>query len=607
MTISETLAAADRAFGTGRSDEGERLCHSILDLEPNNVTALFLLGRNDVKAGRFESAVDRLRMVSDSTPLSGSGPLWLSRALLRMGCLTEALTAAQDSVRRAPGDWNGWVQLGHCLLDAGRPDEAVEAFQKGRQLNPPDRAPALYFGLGRALHGLGRLNEASQALKHALACGAPALPTKAALWQVAVDAGWIEEVVGYAQSLWQVDPSASSMARLAASYLLDNRPEEAERALRQAIEMGLPASELSSLLGSILIVQGRIEEAEAELEAAIEQRSSQGAVYASYAYLRRMTPSDAPALSQMRVVRQDGKLLPDQASLLEYALGKASEDLGEYSQAMEHFDLANRLALQAMFGGRRFDRATYEAQVNAAIDHFGPEFLSQVPASDSDLPIFVVGMLRSGTTLVDQILSSHPEIGSAGEQRFWLQRLSDSFDVSKLRALEEMYVRRLSQVAPGCRRVVDKMPDNYLQLPLIGAAFPKGKIIHIMRDPFDTCVSVYTTVNRLRIDWCHDKGDIAFVYRQYRRLMDLWQSQLPMGSVLEVRYEDLISDPERVSRQMLDHCGLSWDDACLAPERNSRPVLTPSATQVRRPIYSTSVGRWKRYEPWLADFGDLAG
>jgi len=153
---------------------------------------------------------------------------------------------------------------------------------------------------------------------------------------------------------------------------------------------------------------------------------------------------------------------------------------------------------------------------------------------------------------------------------------------------------------------VDKMPDNYLITPFLGAAFPSAKIIHVARNPADTCLSIYSTINRLALDWSHDKDDIAFVYRQYLRMMEALRAFLPSGAMLEVRYEELVSDPERVTREMVAFCGLPWDDACLDPQLNPRAVSTPSSWQVRQPVYRTSVDRWRRFEPWIGPFTELA-
>ena len=174
-----------------------------------------------------------------------------------------------------------------------------------------------------------------------------------------------------------------------------------------------------------------------------------------------------------------------------------------------------------------------------------------------------------------------------------------------MKRLATQYVSHLLELAPESRRVVDKMPINYALLGLIHLALPKAKIIHVSRHPVDTCLSIYTTPNRSRIEWAHQKDDIVFAYREYERLMSHWQDKLPKNVIHHVRYKDLILDREKKTRSMVEFCGLEWEDAFLFPEQNERAVFTPSVWQVRQPVYRTSLERWRNYEPWLGEFSQL--
>jgi hypothetical protein len=315
----------------------------------------------------------------------------------------------------------------------------------------------------------------------------------------------------------------------------------------------------------------------------------------------------------MEEVLTEGNLAPKELSSLEYGLGKGYEDLGEFQLAMAHYDAANRLARYLKFGDLQFDVQQASGSTNLKIQRYTKEFFARarVGASPSDVPIFIVGMMRSGTTLVEQILSSHPDVAAAGEQEFWAKRGLECIDVSgapnlaRLRALADEYLALLARIAPGATRVTDKMPANYLFLGLIQAALPNARIIHTQRSPADTAVSIYATPNRARIDYAHDKASIVAAYREYVRLMEHWRQMLPPDRLIEIRYEDLVEDRESVSRQLAVFCGLSWEDSMLSPEANQRSVVTPSAWQVRQPIYRTSMDRWKRFEPWLGPFREL--
>ena len=221
-------------------------------------------------------------------------------------------------------------------------------------------------------------------------------------------------------------------------------------------------------------------------------------------------------------------------------------------------------------------------------------------------------MMRSGTTLVEQILSSHSQIGASGENRFWpLNRPAlfgssgRTLKPSDLPGFGRRYVEALRKVVPSDKHVTDKMPANYEMLGAIHVALPNARIIHMKRNPVDTCISIYATPNRVPIDYAYDRENIVFAYEQYLRLMEHWRTVLPANRFLEVNYEDIVQDRETQARKMLDLIGLDWDEALMHHEQNQRNVITPSLWQVRQPIYTSSVERWRRYEPWLGAFKKL--
>ncbi len=300
---------------------------------------------------------------------------------------------------------------------------------------------------------------------------------------------------------------------------------------------------------------------------------------------------------------------------LHYALGKALDDIGDYAAAIRHFDQANSICAKRLRLARRtINRKQHAANVDRLISHFTREFFQRHAevGSVTELPILIVGMIRSGTTLTEQILSSHPSIGAAGELRFWGDRGTLIGDASAglleppaVRRLAEDYVALLQGLAPGVVRVIDKMPTNFLLLGLIHLVLPRARIIHCRRDPVDTCLSIYATPYQNLPDFAHDKANIVFYYQQYLRLMAHWRAVLPAESMLEVDYEELIADREATSRRVVAFCGLPWDDACLRHESNARSIRTPSQWQARQPIYRRSVARWRHYEPWLGAFRDL--
>jgi hypothetical protein len=291
------------------------------------------------------------------------------------------------------------------------------------------------------------------------------------------------------------------------------------------------------------------------------------------------------------------------------ALGKALDDLGRYDEAMQAFDAAADVRARAWPGHVE----AFERRANRIIQRFSPEFIKSKRSAGSPdpTPVLIFGMPRSGTTLVEQIVSSHPMVHGAGELQFWNRRgalmeaagmnVDDTF---RLQAAAD-YVDHLRELAVGAARVVDKDPFNFHWAGLIHVAFPRAALIHCRRSPIDTALSIHQTYFSER---SFPTGGEALVryYRVYERLMDYWRRVLPSDRFLEIDYEDLTAEPIPTSKRMIAHIGLEWDDRCLRPELNKRRVKTASRWQARQPIYRTAVERWRKYEAYLGPLADLA-
>jgi len=301
---------------------------------------------------------------------------------------------------------------------------------------------------------------------------------------------------------------------------------------------------------------------------------------------------------------------------LNYALGKAHDDRKQYELAMKHYDEANRINFEIVRAGRPYDLKTHRESIDQIIELFTADFIARHRhvGNESELPIFIIGMIRSGTTLTEQMISSHPQVGAAGEQVFWtsdsakaVNLSSGSLNEALLQQLESTYLQIIRRYAPDMPRITDKMPLNFLWAGLIHIAFPNAPIIHVRRAPIDTCLSIYFTGLTKAPDFAYKKENIVAGYREYQRLMRHWHDVLPSNRFLEFEYEDLVDDQERVLRKIIEFCRLEWSDACLHHEQNERSVSTPSVWQARQPVYKTSVERWRKYEPWLGAFAELLG
>ncbi|MHB8636787.1 MAG: tetratricopeptide repeat-containing sulfotransferase family protein [Fimbriimonadaceae bacterium] len=607
------LAAAGSAHAAGKLELAERLAAEALNLSPGDVRAHLLLGVLAGKSGRDGEAIDHLQSVVSAQPDSFEALFWLSTLHRRGGKLKEAVAFARRAALVRPGDAYGQNNLGLCYLDGLDLSAAVNAFRGAASVRP-DMAQ-IHHNLGTALYMQGRDLEAAKAFDRALALNPRADDSMLSLGQVMLSQTNPTAAAECARRALALKPNNPAALLLLASALVeDSRPSEAEAHLTRAIALNPQDAKAQALLGMRFQSMGRFEEANIQLRKSMEAAPKQGFAYFAYVHNNKISASDTGLVEQMGRLATAGDLPPRELDFLHYGLGRALESLGEYDKAIKHYDEANRIAYEIKFGDAHFDRDAYAAQFDRIIETFSQSSLEHVRGRGdaSDLPIVIVGMMRSGTTLAEQILSSHPSVGAAGEDRFWpmnwrraLAGPSGPINAHSLRPLATEYVRRLRTVVPSKGRVTDKMPANYEFLGTVHAALPNARIIHMRRNPADTCFSIYATPNRVAVDFAYDRGNIAFAYEQYQRLMKHWRSVLPPERFLEIVYEELVSDREAVTRKLVEFCGLEWDDACLRPEQNERSVVTPSLWQVRQPIYTSSIGRWEKFRPWLPEFERL--
>ena len=545
-----------------------------------------------------------------SPPVSSEAELQQIRLLATAGRLVEAARQAEAYTARYPRDSAGHNERGMVHLHAGRVAEALPSFMQAVRLAPS--SPEHHYNAACALEQLGRDSEAMTALQQVVT-----LDANHAEAQERLGVQWLNRGrLGTAVDCFRRAAAAARNTVLgrrseARILLVEGRPAEYEAYLRQSIALYPTNPEMKLLLAGMLRERGKFDEALRLLEEATEGSPLLAATaYLGIALSRRITSDDQPMLRQMRALLDYRPLSDVGREKVHFALGKAYDDLGDYAAAMQQFDAANRMAARS----RPFDRAHFGANVQRLIDSTTTEYFNTYGnlGSASELPVLILGMPRSGTTLVEQILSSHPDVAGGDELDFW-NRTAEEFgrlDASAMTrqhigSIAAQYEAILRRISPTALRVTDKMPGNYLWIGLFRLVFPEGRIIHCRRHPVDTCLSNYFAQFGSPMPFAYDKGHLAFYYRCYRRLMAHWREVLPSGVMLEVDYEELVADRERVTRQMLDFIGLDWSDDCLRPEDNRRAVKTASMWQARQPIYTTSVERWRRYEPWLGELREL--
>lgn len=610
---AESLKLAEHCLRAGRLDDAERACRLVLSANPRSVEALILLARISEKAGKAEMAIQLYRKALKIDPSLGEALDELEDLLYSSGRHQEAIEVWKAQMVHLPDDPRAPRSLGMCYLAIGKLAEAAECFRRALELEP-DNAP-LYQRLGVAYEGLGKLPEAADAFRKAISLEPREPSLHIALAQTLVRLGDDDGAVYAFSRASELEPdSVRGNIQLAQALVASEKLDEAEAQLKKVLGMDPAALSAHVLLGGVLLQLGKFDEAASVLRQAIRLDPRHVPAYFYYTQSKKITEEDRPLVEALTREESNQELALDDRRRLHYALGKALDDLGDYEGAMRHFVHANRFAAM-MPGreGRRFSEEKYLEAFDFAIEHFSREFYDQfeIIGSLDELPLLVVGMMRSGTTLVEQILSSHPLIGAGGELDFWQQKSKtlNTFAVppnrERLSVIADAYHQLLRSIGPDKRRVTDKMPQNFMYLGPIHMIFPKARIIHCRRNPIDTALSIYFTPMKQTPDFAHDRKNIAFMFKQYQRLMQHWREVLPADRFLEVDYEELVADPEPVIRRMIEFVGLEWDEACLRHEMNERAVRTPSVWQARQKVYKTSVERWRNYEPWLGALKEL--
>ena len=564
------------------------------------------------KSGKFSEAELLCRQVLESEPDNFRSIVHLSVLLRHRGDFEESENLAKLAIGIEPDHVDGYTQLGLCLLGTGRSNDAVTALSKAISLSP--RLAPLHHNLGMALENLGRSQEAKQAFIHAIKLAPNDVRARLSLGSLLLTEGDLYGANAHADASIRMD------RRSGASYLLkakiqvaEGKGNEAEMSILRSLDLEPDSSFGHTMLGFRRLQMGDFRLAEESFRRSISLDAAQGVAFFGITQARKVSEKDRPLVEQMEGVLNGIALTLDQASYLHYGLANAYDNLGDFGRAMTHYEAAHSSANQYRFGDAPFDPDQYAAEIDAIINLYPAErFVGGEKGFESELPIFIVGMMRSGTTLTEQILSSHPNIGAAGEHEFWAKRgrEAENFERGQIYSgqattLARQYCRDLRKISPGTSRVTDKLPGNYLRLGQIHLALPNAKIIHCRRNPVDTALSIYFTANPLAPKFSHSKSGIVFAYRQYQRLIEHWRMILPSDRFFELDYEELVQNPREVIRQMLLFLELPWSDLCLNHDKNAKEVRTPSLWQVRQPMYSTSIQRWRKYESWLGPLAEL--
>jgi len=609
-----------------------------LETSPGNHEVALSLGRLEFVEGRLDRAEELFRQAAASGSARALAMLGLT--LSRQGRYRQALQYLQEATRTEPGNAQAWNGLGEVLGNLGRTTEALRAFVLATRLDPV--FAQAHYNAGLALRSLGNSRAAIQALRAALRVKPGFAEALHALGGLLHASGQYQAAVDCLRELVQIrpeDPEAHTSLGASAQMLGDL--DTARRCYERAVELAPRYPEAHSNLGTVYQVQREVDLAETCFRRALDIDPANPDALGGIALCldRRGNYTDALGMIETRLMdgpielgitgaqilshmgrNEDALRLLEKLSRrkgiqvaqkqrLDFVLGSVLDDLGRFGEAFAAYRAGN--AAKPVY----FDCDEFQRDVAQLLDVFSPERWAALPKIEdpSERPVFVVGMPRSGTSLVEQILASHAQIAGAGElvdlgqaaielgrdrgERFPGSMLTASED--RLRQAAKRYLGRLDAASPEAIRVTDKTPSNHLFIGFIQNLFPKARVVHCVRHPLDTCLSNYfQDFAGIGIPFSYDMSNLVVYYNNYLKVMEHWRKHAAIR-MIEVVYEELVTDTERVCREIVEFLGLQWDPACLRFHESDRIVATASHAQVRRPLYRSSIGRFRHYEPWI--------
>jgi tetratricopeptide (TPR) repeat protein len=580
MSVADHAALADSQFQAalrhqtgGRLAEAEAGYCQVLSRDPKHVGAQHNLGMVKLDQGHAGAALAHIHYAIELAPNLAEARNTLGNALRQLGRTADAEASYRKAVDLNAGYAGAWFNLATLLHGQGKNDEAETGYR-------------------RAIEANARHRDAHINLSNLLRASRP------------------EEAMRLVQRAVEIDPNSDLAHNNLGNLLRDfDRLNEAAESYRRAVAAN-PRNAVAMLnLGTVLNHVGGTAESADVLRRAIELDPGKGEPYFQLATTVKLACDD-PAVAAMRKLCDDPGTSDRDRMFAAFGLGRVYDGEGLYDEAFRHWLIANRLQRATL----RFDIRNEERIVASIRNQYTKPFLDSAPRSEisDDTPIFIVGMIRSGTTLTEQILASHPLV-VGGDELPWFPELARSlrsFDTDELTRIGQAYIDQLRErFGSGPRFITDKLVGNWLYIGLIHLALPNARIIRTSRHPYDVCLSAWSSWFVDFHAYCYDMTELATFYRLFHELSGHWDQVLP-GKVHHQRYESLIEDPETSVRRLLDFCGLPFDQKCLDFHTSQRRVRTASSQQVREKLHTRSVERWRHYEShlgeWQAILGDIA-
>ena len=664
----------------GELSEAAQAYEQTLSIAPDHHNARYNLAWALVEVGNHRAASEHFQKILQHTPNDPEAHHGLGVCLAELGERDKAELSLREALALAENNPSAWYDLANLFRDKSEISNAVDAYKRAIAIDPgyaeahnnlgncyrdmsklalarqhleivANIRPVVesYCNLAMVLRDLGDAKACKKACEAAVALRPADVELQVLCGELAFDLGDYRGAErAFLSAVGLAPGSAVALSALAKTQLRLERAQESVDTCKRAVEADDTYADAHLILGCALkflgehgeaIVHferaveldphfveaynnlglcfadlGDFDAAHASFDAALAWEPDSPEVLSSKLMTRRVTAQERPVVERLEATLASAKMGEEAQLRAHFALGKGYDDLGVFERAFSHYAQGNAL---------KSDRAPFDApafcdRVRRIVEIFTPStFESLAHIGDpSEVPVFVVGMPRSGTTLVESIIASHPSAAGAGELDAIIKYVIGmgkllgvaehypdavlGLSKDSIGHLTKKYLDTLSAHAPTAARVVDKMPQNFLHLGLIAVMFPNAKVVHCMRNPIDVCLSNFFQLYGYAQNYSYRLSDLALYYKQYQVVMAHWRACLPI-KLYELQYEDLVSEQETISRELIAYCGLPWDEQCLKFHQNKRAVQTASHWQVRQPMYKRSSARWKNYESYIGE------
>ena len=651
-TIQDIRTRALALLKANRFNEARELFRNICDTDYQDDESWYLLGGINVYLGNYVESESCYRHVVNMKPERADAHDNLGAVLQQLGKHGEALQYHLHALKLNSNFHPAYYHIGNIYRAQGDRLKAEKYYLKALNINPKFTAavnnlsyvlleqnryyevldilepfnksgwmdPILALILGRAFYGIGRFESAQQAFDRVIHLKSDDAVAHFYLGELMrVKSDWLEAEKNYRNAIYYNPGLYQAKGQLAAVLDKQGKRDEAITILQELLDNRPASTQARALLSAIYEHRGNYQEAKNCLKPLLGVKSDIDPNVALVFGRISHNPGDQEEAIKLLENALIKNIENNETEIqMHFTLAKLYDRVGVYQKAYKHFTIGNNLTICS------YDKNQAITDIQNTIEVYTREFMQNAPRSTvmTERPIFIVGMPRSGTSLVEQILTSHPDIAGAGELRtiqslvfsltdhmntgcvypYWMRTI----DQIALNRMAEIYIRELNTLSADAKRITDKMPHNFLHLGFIDLLLPRSRIIHCVRDARDTCLSCYFQNFGRRHLYSTDLRLLGKYYKSYRKLMDHWLEVIKLP-LLEIRYEDLVTCQENTSRTLLDFCGLDWNKRCLKFYETERVVKTASYEQVRHPIYSSSVGRWKKYEQYINPLIDILG